>query len=153
MVNLWCVPSFEITTQEIVTTLDDGYLKERKWCFFLCSIVTFVFLWFGTYISFFGKLNLSSSENASDYAQLVSQIIRRGSRWTTQWMTIAWKRESGGASSSPPSSPSSLASPVFSSSEPSTQSSAKRWAVAEKHWFLLCSIEYFSCSKCMPLFS
>ena len=45
------------------------------------------------------------------------------------WTPNAWKKENGGASSFPRLSPSSLEQPVFSLSERSTRSSAKRWEI------------------------
>ena len=125
----------------MTTTVNEGDLKEGKWCFFLSSIVTFVFLWVGE-PSFSFLVNWISHV----LIKVVCRTIfpRWGSRWRIWWTTIAWRRESGGASSSPPASPSSPASPAFSSSEHSTQSFAKRWGEEKLHFFRVRTNEYVS---------
>ena len=123
----------------MTTTVNEGDLKEGKWCFFLSSIVTFVFLWVGE-PSFSFLVNWISHV----LIKVVCRTIfpRWGSRWRIWWTTIAWRRESGGASSSPPASPSSPASPAFSSSEHSTQSFAKRWEEEKLHFCRVRTNEY-----------
>ena len=57
------------------TTVNEGGFKEGKWCFFLSSIVTFVFLWVGEpSFFFFGKLSLSCSDNLGGLSHSISQM-------------------------------------------------------------------------------